>query len=59
MIPATWPREDPAAERLLLVDARDATVHEARAGDLDHAFREGDVLVLNDAATLPASLSAR
>ncbi len=59
MIAASGPRDDPAAERLLVVDARAATVHEGRAGELDRAFRAGDVLVLNDAATLPASFAAR
>lgn len=58
MIAADRPRGDPAAERLLVVDGRTNAVSERRAGALDASFRPGDVLVVNDAATLPASLPA-
>ena len=59
MIPARWPREDAASERLLLVDPRAGTLRDARFSDLPELLRPGDLLVMNDAATLPASLSGR
>jgi S-adenosylmethionine:tRNA ribosyltransferase-isomerase len=53
---ATWPREKPEADRLLWIDpAQDAFV-DARIGELPSLLRSGDLLVVNDAATLPASL---
>ena len=59
MSPATWPREDPENERLLLIDAPAATYGDARVRDLSSQLGAGDLLVVNDAATLPASLQAR
>jgi S-adenosylmethionine:tRNA ribosyltransferase-isomerase len=56
VIPARWPREDPANERLLLVDPRAGTLRDARFGELPALLRPADLLVMNDAATLPASL---
>jgi S-adenosylmethionine:tRNA ribosyltransferase-isomerase len=54
---ASWPRQDPLETRLLEV---------GRGGAIEHALRDlpvllcrGDVLVVNDAATLPASLAGR
>jgi S-adenosylmethionine:tRNA ribosyltransferase-isomerase len=58
MRPATWPRERPLEERLLAIDPRLQTYEDARIGDLPRWFRAGDALVVNDAATLPASLPA-
>jgi len=57
--PATWPRESPLAERLLVVDPRCDRAAERTVGDLAAFVRAGDVLVVNDAATLPASLRGR
>jgi S-adenosylmethionine:tRNA ribosyltransferase-isomerase len=55
--PASLPRDEPRALRLLAVDpAQDRYAHHTVA-DLPDLFREGDVLVVNDAATLPASLA--
>jgi S-adenosylmethionine:tRNA ribosyltransferase-isomerase len=54
--PATWPRDDPADARLLRIDPRAGTLHDARLEDLPRMLRAGDVLVVNDAATLPAAL---
>jgi S-adenosylmethionine:tRNA ribosyltransferase-isomerase len=54
--PAAWPRERPEDERLLRVDAGADLVADARLGDLPSLLTPGDVLVVNDAATLPASL---
>ncbi len=58
MTPATWPRREPSAERLLLVDPERGAFGDAHVGDLPSLLRAGDVLVVNDAATLPASLAA-
>ena len=56
MIPARWPREEPLRERMLHVDPRSGTLRDARVSDLPSILRPGDVLVVNDAATLPGSL---
>jgi S-adenosylmethionine:tRNA ribosyltransferase-isomerase len=53
MRPATTPRPV-SSIRLLVVDERRAV----RAGDLASLFEPGDLLVVNDAATVPASLHA-
>ncbi len=53
---ATAARAEPAADRLLVVgDAMD----DRRLDDLPALLRAGDLIVVNDAATLPASLRAR
>lgn len=56
MRPATTPAREREGARLLVVDARGAVAH-LRRGDLAARFARGDLLVVNDAATLPASLS--
>ena len=56
MSPATWPREDPSSERLLWIDPRAGTLRDGRVRDLPSLLRAGDLLVVNDSATLPASL---
>ncbi|WP_394837864.1 S-adenosylmethionine:tRNA ribosyltransferase-isomerase [Pendulispora rubella] len=56
---ATFPRDRPLEERLLHVDPRACTVRDARVGDLTSLLRAGDLLVVNDAATLPAAIAAR
>jgi S-adenosylmethionine:tRNA ribosyltransferase-isomerase len=53
---ATWPAPDPKATRLLHVDPARGAFRDARITDLETLLRPGDLLVLNDAATLPASL---
>jgi len=55
--PATWPRESPLAERLLVVDPRCDCTADRAVGDLSSFVRPGDLVVVNDAATLPASLA--
>ncbi len=52
---ATWPREDPLRERLLHIDRRGGALRDLRMADLHQLVGPGDVLVVNDAATLPAS----
>jgi len=56
--PATAPRGEPLDERLLLVDPCGERLDDARVRDLEELLRPGDLVVVNDAATLPASLPA-
>jgi S-adenosylmethionine:tRNA ribosyltransferase-isomerase len=51
------PRSDPLAERLLGVDPRSGAMKDATVGDLGRFLRAGDLVVVNDAATLPGSLA--
>ncbi|MDC0716008.1 S-adenosylmethionine:tRNA ribosyltransferase-isomerase [Nannocystis bainbridge] len=59
MNPATAPRDDRAGARLLLLDPRTGAHVDARVRDLPRWLGAGDLLIVNDAATLPASLRAR
>lgn len=56
---ATAARSDPQSERLLHVDPGGERLDHRRIGDLPHLLRPGDLLVVNDAATVPASLRVR
>ncbi len=56
MIAASLPLQRPADARLLVVDGRGAFCAMAR-GDFASLLRRGDLVVANDAATLPASLA--
>ena len=58
MTPGAWPREDALGERLLRVSPADGRLTDARLRDLPSMLGPGDLLVVNDAATLPASLRA-
>lgn len=49
-------RRAPRDLRVLVVDAALGAMHVASSEDLAKLFERGDVLVVNDAATLPASL---
>jgi S-adenosylmethionine:tRNA ribosyltransferase-isomerase len=55
--PAPWPRARPDAGRLLLVDPRARAFEDRPFAELARHLRRGDLLVVNDAATLPASLA--
>jgi S-adenosylmethionine:tRNA ribosyltransferase-isomerase len=55
MIAASRPMQRPPDARLLVVDACGRIRHTARA-DLAQFFKPGDLVIANDAATLPASL---
>ena len=57
--PATWPRDQPLEGRLLLVEPRRRRFEDRGLQDLPSLLQAGDLLVMNDAATLPASLAAR
>jgi len=56
VVAAAWPRPDSLGERLLVVDAAGSRLSDRRIADLDRLLAPGDLLVVNDAATLPASL---
>jgi S-adenosylmethionine:tRNA ribosyltransferase-isomerase len=56
--PAAWPRSEPLEERLLVVDRTAETWHDSRVGELPRWLCRKDLVVVNDAATLPASLPA-
>jgi S-adenosylmethionine:tRNA ribosyltransferase-isomerase len=55
---ASAPRTAPGQERLLVIDPQSASFADFSIRDLPEFFGPGDALVLNDAATLPASLRA-
>jgi S-adenosylmethionine:tRNA ribosyltransferase-isomerase len=59
MTPATEPRDDRSDTRLLAVDRDTGDLRDAAIADLPALLRAGDLLVVNDAATLPAALRAR
>lgn len=59
MIPATEPRTLREAARLLVVDSNERTFRDAMLTDLPDLHQPGDLLVVNDAATLPGSIQAR
>ena len=56
LAPAVWPAEDAALARLLVVNPTRGTFRDALVSDLESLLRPHDLLVLNDAATLPGSL---
>jgi S-adenosylmethionine:tRNA ribosyltransferase-isomerase len=59
MSPAQTARSNRDATQLLVVDPEHRTTHAGLVTELPRFLRAGDLLVLNDAATLPASLPAR
>lgn len=59
LAPARAPRAEPLDQRLMVVDARTGTLRDGHVRELAQLLRRGDVLVLNDSGTLPASLSGR
>jgi S-adenosylmethionine:tRNA ribosyltransferase-isomerase len=58
MIAADRPVQRPPQAKLLVVDARGGIRHARRAAFVD-CLRPSDLVIANDAATLPASLSGR
>ncbi|HTA21012.1 MAG TPA: S-adenosylmethionine:tRNA ribosyltransferase-isomerase, partial [Polyangia bacterium] len=59
MTAAAWPREAPTLDRLLHLDPRTGRRRDLRVGALPDVLAAGDLVVLNDSATLPASLRGR
>lgn len=57
MKPARWPRE--GREKLLCIDPAAGSFFDAEPARLPALLRPGDLVVVNDAATLPASLRAQ
>src|SRR5260370_16686948 len=55
MIPAGQPIQRPPEAKLLVVDAKHQIIHARRSEFVDF-LNPGDLLIANDAATLPASL---
>ena len=55
MIAAAQPIQRPPDARLLVIDVQGAMAHASRSSLVDY-LRPGDLVVANDAATLPASL---
>jgi len=55
MIAANLPVQRPSNAKVLIVDGRGQIRHQARS-EFVNLLRLGDVVVANDAATLPASL---
>ena len=55
MIAAAQPIQRPPDARLLVIDGQGAMAHASRSSLVDY-LRPGDLVVANDAATLPASL---
>jgi S-adenosylmethionine:tRNA ribosyltransferase-isomerase len=53
---ATWPRADPRGEKLLVIDPAVGAHWDTEVRKLPEILRPLDLLVVNDAATLPASL---
>jgi len=56
LAPAAWLRPEPEHDRLLVIDPRAGSFLHREVGDLPSLLRAADVVVLNDSATLPASL---
>lgn len=56
---ARWPREHPEANKLLHISPDTGRITDKRVEHLPELLRAGDLLVVNDAATLPASLQGR
>src|SRR5688572_13285736 len=55
MTSATTPRQGPRDTRMLVIDERGVIRHH-HARDVPALLRRGDLIVANDAATIPASL---
>lgn len=56
MTPRTRPKTPRDHVRMLVLDPHDGSTHTTRADHLGDWLQAGDLLVVNDAATLPASL---
>ncbi|HVU51453.1 MAG TPA: S-adenosylmethionine:tRNA ribosyltransferase-isomerase [Polyangia bacterium] len=59
MTAASWPRGKPARDRLLCLEPRTGRRRDRTVGELPTLLAPGDLVVVNDSATLPASLGAR
>ncbi|HMZ80662.1 MAG TPA: S-adenosylmethionine:tRNA ribosyltransferase-isomerase [Acidobacteriota bacterium] len=59
MTPSRWPRSQPLNNRLLVIDGATQSWTDARVADLGRFLNPGDLVIVNDAATLPAAFFAR
>ena len=59
MTAASWPRGAPALDRLLHLDPRTRRRRDLRVGELPALLDPTDLVVVNDSATLPASLRGK
>jgi S-adenosylmethionine:tRNA ribosyltransferase-isomerase len=59
MTPATEPRIQRDAARMLVLDVNQAAFKDAVIGDLPDILQPGDLLIVNDAATLPVSFFSK
>ena len=59
MIAATEPRARREMARMLVINRSKNQFHDSRITDLPQALDAGDLLIVNDAATLPASLMSK
>ncbi|MGH7285870.1 MAG: S-adenosylmethionine:tRNA ribosyltransferase-isomerase [Polyangiaceae bacterium] len=57
--PASHPRGDVRGEKMLVIDAKTNRFTDSRVGELARFVSAGDLVVMNDAATFPASLRGR
>jgi S-adenosylmethionine:tRNA ribosyltransferase-isomerase len=55
--PARWPRDSKLGERLMVLDPESGELIHASVGDLPAFLDAGDLVIVNDAATLPSALS--
>jgi S-adenosylmethionine:tRNA ribosyltransferase-isomerase len=56
---ASWPRGEPSLDRLLHLDPRTRRRRDLRVAELPALLAPGDLVVVNDSATLPASLRGK
>ncbi len=59
MTAASWPSDRAGEQRLLVLDSLLGGVTSTKASDLASFLRKGDLLVVNDAATFPASIQGK
>jgi S-adenosylmethionine:tRNA ribosyltransferase-isomerase len=58
MTPAIEPRSIRESAQMLVIDSAERAFRDARITDLPEILQSGDLLVVNDAATIPASIRA-
>jgi S-adenosylmethionine:tRNA ribosyltransferase-isomerase len=58
MMPAQWPHDEPLDTRLLFIEPRRDTWRDGRIRELASWLAPGDLVIVNDAGTLPASFTA-
>src|SRR4029453_17041530 len=54
---AAWPRNEKKEAALLVVERENGSIEAKTLAELPLLLKEGDLLILNDAATLPASFT--